>query len=168
MIVITILLVVSIIIYLFLYYRKPSVFSSPDIAQMVFFRDYLILTMLSYLYVLHDDLYKHHYILHQISSPKVIEIAALFAFIFMFIFMFSYKILLATFSKNIQRYNININIKYLVFFLQLFSIFLIIYFIVISIYYSAGIIGMLKYDYFELVFLRHKLSSSSGVLQFHR
>jgi len=167
---ITILIVVflSFLLYYFLYYKKPSIFVHPNIAQVTFFRDYLLLTLIPYIYYIYDNNYKIHYILKQIHSNYVISQAAIHAFVFMFMFLISFKILNVSFKKSIKNININVNIKKVIQMTNTFSILLIIYFILVSINYSAGIIGLLKYNLTELNFLRHHLEHGDSFLQFNK
>jgi len=154
--------------YFLLYYNKPSIFVKPDIAQVTFFRDYLLLTLIPYVYYLYHNNYEKHYILNQISSPSTISQAAIHAFIFMFIFLVSFKILNTAFSNSIKNINIKINEEKLISYVSIFSVILIIYFIIVSVYYSAGIIGLLKYNLNELNSLRHSLEHGNSFLKFNK
>ena len=168
MIILLFILFFSVVIYNILYYRYPSILEKPVLAQLVFWRDYIFFTMLSYLYDLYDNYYKTQYILSKISSNNSIINAGIFSFIFIVLFLITFNILYPARFNTFKKINIIINYNKLLFILNLISWPLIIYFFIITFYYKASIIGILKYNLVELSYKRHELFFGHGILQLHK
>lgn len=169
MITILLISILSLLLYYFTFYKCKSVLTSPSLGQITFFRDYLLLTIIPYLYYLNNDNYKKHYIISAISSNNTIIIAAINAFIFMFFFLIVYRLFSNYFSVVNKKITITIFEKKLHFYLNIISVLLIIYFFFIAYKNRASIFGIFAYNVFELGNKRTTLSQTyTFLIQFDK
>ena len=150
MIFISFVIVSSILSYYVLGYGKRSVLERPSLAQITFFRDYLLLTMIPYLYYVYGDRYLSHYVLENISSSKVFAQAAVHAFVFIFLFLACFRVFESAFSTQIRKINVRINERRILFYTSILSVALFSYFVVVTIKLDASVFGLAKYNVAEL------------------
>ena len=168
MILVVSLIAASIALYYALGYGSVSIFKKPSIAQLTFFRDYLILTMLAYLYYLTNESYKSHYILKALPDVESIRLAAVFAMIFIFTFLICYKLMYRGFSDRIGRIRIVVYPRKISFLLSVISPIFLLYFVLITLAYDASIVGILKFNLEELNLRRTQLAQGGGFLSFNK
>ena len=159
---------VSIVVYWLLFRNTESVLIRPTLQKLVFWREYLLLTMLPYLYYLYGDKYQAHYVFRNLDSNKYFFIAAFSAFVFILFFLLTYKIMEPAFRGSLKTINWKINYANLFFLLKLLSLFCAIYLLIVTIVYQAGIVGLLKYSQSELTVLRATLGQGGGFLSFNK
>lgn len=158
----------SAISYFALGYGKRSVLERPSIAQITFFRDYLILTLIPYLYYLSNERYSSHYILENVSSSSVFYQASMHAFIFITLFLAFFRVFDSAFSYQVKKVSITVHDRKLLFFLSILSVISFVYFFAVTYAYDASVLGIAKYSLLELNSLRATLSQGSGFLSFNK
>jgi hypothetical protein len=157
----------SILTYYGLGYGKRPVLEQPSLAQITFFRDYLFLTLLPYLYYVWDSRYLHHYILQHVSSPAVFYQAAIHAFIFMFTFLVFFRIFETLTSRRIKNLRIRVCDKQILLYASIATIVSSTYLLIVTYVFDAGVIGLTKFNITELNAARAKLSQGRGFLSFN-
>lgn len=162
------LIFISFCVYLALFYRTESIFSKPTLEKLVFYREYLLLTMLPYVYYLTDDKYKDHYIYSALGSDYYFYKSAIFAFVFILFFLLTFKFLNPAFRGTLRKVNWDVGVKKLLFFLSIFTFVVTIYFAIVSIKYQAGIIGVFTFSLSEITETRAFLTQSGGFLSFNK
>lgn len=151
--------------YYALGYANKSIFETPSIAQITFFRDCLFLTLVPYLFYLASDRYLEHYILQSANYNAFIQ-AAIHAFIFILLLLIFYKIFYSLFSSRIKKIRVKIYQKKIYFYLKTLTLIFLFFIIYFTAKYDAGPLGLVKFNLIELNSLRAKLSQSSGFLSF--
>lgn len=134
----------SLFLYQIFFYRRRSILQEPSLRGLVFYRDYLLLTMLPYLYYFVGDRYKDHYILSALGNREYFEFAAINAFIFIMGFLMVYRLLELPLRSSIKKIKISYNVKILLVLLNIFFISSFLFFLYISYVYKAGIVALLQ------------------------
>lgn len=164
MTVILIFLFFSFLVYYTAFRKCDSVFELPSLGQITFFRDYLLLTIIPYIFYYYNDNYNNHYILSQLTSKDIIIHATIHAFVFISFFLFTYKFLSGLFRSINEKIQIIVYEKKLLFYLKLIATILIIYFIISSFQNKAGIVGIFTFDIFEIAHKRAEITQSASFL----
>lgn len=162
------LLLLSLTVYILLRRKSESLLFNPGIKSMVFYRDYLLLTMLPYLYYTYDNRYKSHYILTQLKDETSFNYAAIAATTFILTFLLSYKIFLPVFNSFTSKFQQSINYKLLVYILSCLSFISFIIIIIVSYKYQTGIFFTSASGHVEASETRHLLSQGSGFLKLNK
>ena len=162
------LIIFSFSIYWILFRKERSILVQPTLQKLVFFREYLFLTMVPYIYYLYDDRWKSHYIFKQLNSDIYFYYAALFAFTFIVFFLLTYKFLEPALESNFKRIKLNISFVKLRFYLNAFVLIFFVYLLVVTFKYEAGFIGLFKFGVFELEAKRAFLSQGGGFLTLNK
>jgi len=162
------LIIVSFVIYGFLFGRKRSVIVQPTLQKLVFYREYLFLTMIPYVYFLYDDRWHNHYIFSQLSSAIYFYYAALFSFTFIVLFLLTYRFLEPAMESSFSRVKINISYVKLRSYLNALIFIGFVYLVVVTFIYEASFVGVFKFDTLELELKRALLSLGSGFLVFNK
>lgn len=163
-----ILISLSLLAYWLLNRGTPSIFKRPNLQKLVFFRDYLFLTMIPYVYQLSNNRYKHHYIFGQLDTPTYFDVAGIFAFIFILMFMLTYRIFQPALTVSLRVVNIPLNYRRLLLYLKAITLLAFLCFIFVSIKYDGGVVGLLKYSQIDLIVMRSNLSYGTGFLLFNK
>lgn len=162
------LIFISIFFYWVLFRNTQSILVKPTLQKLVFFREYLFLTMIPYLYYIYDDRYQSHYIYSQLDSDIYFKYAAIFAFIFIVFFLLTYKFLEPALSKSISKFNVPLNFSRLKKSLRFLTVFFVLYLVVVTIKNDAGLIGLMKFNLLELESKRAFLTQGSGFLTLNK
>ncbi|QLJ07986.1 O-antigen polymerase [Pseudoalteromonas sp. JSTW] len=168
MITVSLFIVISFLVCKIIFYKSESFFVKPDIFRLTFYRDFLLLTMIPYLYYIYDGRYKDHYILGQLNNDSYFNIAALFAFVFIVIFLLTCKLLTPLFSVGVSKFNYKINYGRAFFTLNSLILISSLYFIFVSIRFDGGLIGLLKFSTSKLEVLRSNYTHGGGFFTFNK
>ncbi|MCE6964805.1 oligosaccharide repeat unit polymerase [Enterobacter sp. MW07] len=162
------LIIFSICVYAVITYRSESIFIRPTIEKVSFFRDYLFLTLMPYIYYVNNDNYQQHYILNNLDSNAYFVYAGINSCLFMLIFLLAYKIFYKPIARSFSKMQGTISVgsykNWLVVLLVLFTI----YFVYISLRFKAGVWGLFNSSMSEINESRHMLSSGGGILSFNK
>ena len=162
------LIIISFVFYLIVFRSTDSIFVKPNLFKMVFFRDYLILTMIPYCYYLYGNRYQDHYILGQLNDGSYFYIAAIFAFVFMFFFLLTcrfFELPMNVLTKKVSYKIVYSRAIYTVNFLTLMMLF---YFIFVSVKFDGGVIGLMKYPTSTLEVMRAKYTQGGGFFSLNK
>lgn len=162
------LIAASFLLYWVLYRNTDSVFIRPTLQKLVFFREYLFLTMMPYLYYLSDNRYQKHYIFGVLDSSEYFYTAAIFAFIFIVFFLLTYYIFEPVFRASLRSINPQVSYGKLLFYLKSITLIMTVYFAAVSFKYNAGVFGLFKFSTIELEIMRAYLGGSGGFLLFNK
>lgn len=169
MLLILLLLGTSFLVYQVSELNRPSVVVRPTLANLVFYRDYLALTMIPYAYYIWGDRYKEHYILGQLDGDKYFIYAAISAFVFIIVFYFTYRILFPVFRGLVSQVRIGCSFQRLRFSLRLGASIFFVVAISVSYHFGASVFSFIQgQDYVSAALLRHQLSHGGGVLAFNK
>lgn len=165
---ILILLFLSLIFYFLLFRGQSSFFSKPRLHNLVLIRDYMILTIIPYLYYTYDHKWKLHKSFSQLNSDLYFYISSIFTFVFIITFLSTYKILEPSIGKTLFKCNYNISLNKYKYFLNAFILISFVYFIIVTLKYDASLVGLLKFNTFEFGYYRSVLSKADGLLKFNK
>lgn len=162
-------IVLSFLIYYLLKRRNESFLASPNLKGLVFYRDFLFLTMIPYFYYFYQGRYKEHYVLSSLKSDVYFIYAAIAAMIFLVVFLGSYRIFYATFEKAFSIIVIDISYKLLLSLISLLSIFAFVIVVLASYKLNSGIFGLASgMDSQSITELRYYLSHGGGILALNK
>ncbi len=159
-------------VVLFIYYlsfrNTPSILVKPTLQKLVFFREYLLLTVIPYIYYVYDDKYLSHYIFSSLDGNVYFLYATLFAFVFIVNFLLTYRFCEPVIRKSLSCFNPGISYGRLFFILRIGLIFSAAYLFIVTFIFDASIVGLLKYRSSELIAMRAKLGHGGGFLTFNK
>lgn len=162
------IVIFSIFCYTVLTYGSESVLVNPTIEKISFYRDYLFLTIIPYIYYVNNDNYQQHYILSNLDSNAYFVYAGLNSALFMLLFLFTYRVIFKPMARTLSKIQGSFSLRNyrssLVFLLVIF----IVYFLFISVKYKAGLWGFLNSGMSEINESRHTLSTGGGILSLNK
>lgn len=165
---IIVLIILSIAFYKISSNRSDSILTNPNLRGLVFYRDYLILTMLPYLYYWHQDRYKNHYILTLLESKDYFLTSSIFATLFIFTFILSYNTLQPALQNSFSKIKNEVNYKTAITLLSFLSWPVFVLVLAISYNFTTGIFGLGKLNYDEVAQIRHSLSHGGKLLALNK
>ncbi|GEM_PF-2593249 len=158
----------SLFCYTFIVYGSESIFVNPTIEKISFYRDYLFLTILPYIYYVNDGKYHEHYILDHLDSNAYFVYAGINAFLFMLMFLVSYRIFCGPMSRSFYKMKGPFSLYTYTTSLTILLPIFIAYFLFISMQYKAGVWGLFSSSMSEINESRHALSSGGGILALNK
>lgn len=162
------LLVLSFLLYWALFRKEKSFLVKPTLPSLVFYREYILLTMLPYVYYLNDNRWVKHYIFQNLDSNIYFYYASLFAFLFIVLFMLTYKLFQPSLESTFKRIRVQISFVKLKFFLNFLVLISFFYLMVVTFKYEAAYIGLYKFNTTELIDHRAYLSQGGGWLTLNK
>ena len=148
--------------YWVLYHRGDSFLTYPSVDKLIFFRDYLALAALPYVYYSILNSPNQHYILENLRDPTSFSFAAVSSLVCIVGFMFTYRLVLPGLKAGIASFTVGISFRIMRQQCAIFSIFSFVYVVVYSIANSAGVYGLFILTAPQIVEQRALLSQSGG------
>lgn len=163
-----VIILFSLFFYSFTTYGSESVLVNPTIEKMSFYRDYLFLTILPYIYYVNDNKYQDHYILNHLDSNAYFVYAGINASVFMMLFLLVYRVISPPMARSFSKMTGTFSIYTYTYLLMTLLPIFVAYFIYISIQYKAGVWGLINGNMAEINEGRHILSRGTGILALNK
>lgn len=168
MITIIVLIIISYVYYFALFFKNKSILVQPTLHKVVFYREYLLLTMIPYLYYLKDGKWRSHYIFTKLDSDIYFYYASIYAFTFILIFLTTIKILKPSLETTFRKIKINISLYRCRLLINTTVVLFFIYLIIVTIYFEASFIGLLKFSIVEFETKRALFTQGGGFFTFNK
>lgn len=155
-------LITAFAVYFILYSRGEKFLAYPTMDKIIFFRDYVLLTALPYIYYSNFSSYEDHYILASLRDTNSIDVAAISALSCIAGFLVSFRSAEPTLRVIISKFRLRISSRIMLLQCAFLSAACLVFVVFFSITQRAGFYGLLSLNATEIVEQRALLTQSGG------